>query len=129
MTVFLSQYGMFQEMYQQAVIRLLPLFKITYLLPGLSMSSIICVHSNFVMHKVRPDEVTAGAIKQNYKAIIDRFVASDNTFFYISSVKGTLPYWKQFSEDVIALVKQLSPIFPYMILCRPNVVGNSMHHK
>ena len=80
MTVFLSQYGMFQEMYQQVVIRLLPLSKITYLLPGLSMSSSICVHSNFVMHKVRPGEVTEGAIKQNYKAIIDRLVASYNAF-------------------------------------------------
>ena len=80
MTVFLSQYGMFQEIYQQVVIRLLPLSKITYLLPGLSMSSIICIHSKFVMHEVRPGEVKAGAVKQNYKAIIDRFVASYNAF-------------------------------------------------
>ena len=57
----------------------------------------LCSMINFAMHNVGPGQVTARTIKQNYKATIDRFVAGDKAFSFISSVKGTPAYWKQFS--------------------------------
>ena len=62
---------------------------------------------NFAMHKVKPGQLTAGTIKQNYRGTIDRYVASDNAFSFMSQVKGTPAYWKQFLFDVLAMVKQL----------------------
>ena len=33
------------------------------------------------------------------------YAASDNAFSFITSVKGTRAYWKQFLYDVLAMVK------------------------
>ena len=62
---------------------------------------------NVAMHKIKPGQLTAGTIKQNYRGTIERFVASDNAFSFMSQVKGTPAYWKQFLLDVLAMVKQL----------------------
>ena len=62
---------------------------------------------NFAMHKIKPDTLTAGTVKNNFKRTIDRFVASDNGFSFMSSVKGTPAYWKQLLYDVLAMAKQL----------------------
>ena len=59
------------------------------------------------MHKIKPGTFTAGVVKSNFKGIIERFVARDNAFSFMSSVKGTPSYWKQFFYDVLAMVKQL----------------------
>ena len=44
---------------------------------------------NFAMHKIKPGQLTAGTIKQNYRGTIDKYVASDNAFSFMSQVKGT----------------------------------------
>ena len=62
---------------------------------------------NFAMHKIKAGTLTAGTIKKNFKGIIERFAASDNAFSFMSSVKGTSAYWKQFLYDVLDMVKQL----------------------
>ena len=62
---------------------------------------------NFAMNKIKPDTITAGTVKSNFKATIESFVARDNAFSFMSSVKGTPAYWKQFLYDVLAMVKQL----------------------
>ena len=49
----------------------------------------------------------AGTIKNIFKEKIERFVASDNAFSFMSSVKGTPAYWKQFLYDTVAMVKQI----------------------
>ena len=59
------------------------------------------------MHKIKPGTITAGTVINNFKATIERFVANDNVFPFMSSVKGTPEYWKQFLYDVLAIVKQL----------------------
>ena len=56
------------------------------------------------MHKIKPGTLTAGTVKNNFKGTIERFVASDNAFSFISSVKGTPAYWKQFLHDVLAYI-------------------------
>ena len=48
------------------------------------------------MNQIKAGQLTAGTIKQYYRGIIKRFLASDNAFSFMSSVKGTLAYWKQF---------------------------------
>ena len=48
----------------------------------------------------------------NYKDTIQTFLGSSDAFSFMSSVKGTPSYWKQFLFDVLAMVKQLGiPIF------------------
>ena len=62
---------------------------------------------NFAMHKIKPGTLTEGTFKNNFKGTIERFVASDNAFSFMSSVKRTPAYWQQFLYDVLAMVKQL----------------------
>ena len=62
---------------------------------------------SFVMHKIKLGKLAAGMVKNNLKGTIERFVASDKLFSFMSSVKGTPPYWKQFLYDVLAIIKQL----------------------
>ena len=45
---------------------------------------------NFAMHKTKPGTPTKGTVKNNFKVTTGRFVASDNVFSFMSSVKGTL---------------------------------------
>ena len=45
---------------------------------------------NFILHKVKPGTLKTGTVKIN----IERFVAIDNAFSFISSVKGESAYWK-----------------------------------
>ena len=54
------------------------------------------------MHKIKAVRLTSGTVKNNFKEIIEMFVAMENTFSYMSSVKGTLAYWKHFLYDVLA---------------------------
>ena len=48
------------------------------------------------MHKTKPGTLTAGAVKSNSKGTIERFVARENAFPFMSSVQRTLAYWEQF---------------------------------
>ena len=54
------------------------------------------------MHKIKPGTLAAGMVKNNLKGTIERFVASDNPFSFMSSVKKTPAYWKHFLYDVLA---------------------------
>ena len=82
--------------------------QIIYFFPGLyyeqrrSHSTI-----NFAMHKIKTGTLTAGPVKSNFKGTIQRFVASDNVFSFMSSFKGTPAHWKQFLYDVLVMVRQL----------------------
>ena len=42
---------------------------------------------NLAMHKIRPGTLAAGRVKSNFKGTIERFVARNNAFLYMSSVK------------------------------------------
>ena len=61
----------------------------------------------FGMHKIKAGTLTAGMVKKFFKGTIKRFFTGDNEFSFMSSVKGTPAYWKQFLYDVLAIVKQL----------------------
>ena len=51
---------------------------------------------NLAMHKIKPGTLTAGTVKSNFKGTIERSVARDNAFSFMSSVKGTPAYWHVF---------------------------------
>ena len=59
------------------------------------------------MHKIKPSTLTARIVKNNFKRTIERFVASDNTFSFMSSIKGKSTYWKQFLYGALAMINQL----------------------
>ena len=42
---------------------------------------------NFATQKIKPGALTAGTVKSNFKGTIERIVAKDNAFSFISSVK------------------------------------------
>ena len=44
---------------------------------------------NFVMHKIKSGVLTAGTAKNSFKETIEMFVANDNAFSFMSSVKET----------------------------------------
>ena len=48
---------------------------------------------NFSIHKIKPGKLKEGTVKNNFKGTIERFVASNNAFSFMSSVKGTPAYW------------------------------------
>ena len=47
---------------------------------------------NFAMHKIKLATLAAGIVTNNFIGAIEKFVASDNAFSFISSVKGTPEY-------------------------------------
>ena len=49
---------------------------------------------NFAMHKIKPGTFTAGTVKNNFKETMERFVASENDFPFMNSVKGTPAHLK-----------------------------------
>ena len=78
----------------------------------------LCSPRNLVMHKIGPDTLTAGIIKNNFKGTMERFVGRDNTFSFVCSVKKTPTYWKKFLYPVLAMVKQLGiPIYFLTLSC------------
>ena len=62
---------------------------------------------NFVFHKTKPGTLAAGTVKSNFKGTIESFVAREIAFSFMTSVKGTPAYWKQFLYDSLAMVKKL----------------------
>ena len=70
------------------------------------------------MQKVRGMQITADTVKQNYKESVKRLLSSENAYSFMSSVKGTPVYWKQFLFEVFAMVKQLGiPTYFLTISC------------
>ena len=63
---------------------------------------------NFAIHKTKSDTISAETVQSNLKKTIKIFVARNNAFSFLCSVKETSAYWKRFSYNVLAMVKQLS---------------------
>jgi len=70
------------------------------------------------MQKVRADGLTAGMISSNFKERVKSFIASDDAFAFMNTLKGTPAYWKRFLFEVLAMVKQLGlPTFLQILFC------------
>ena len=62
---------------------------------------------NIAMQKVCSNQLTAGMLTGNFKETVQSFVANDEAYSFMSTIKGTPAYWKRFLFEVLAMVKQL----------------------
>ena len=76
---------------------------------------------NFVMRKIKTGTLTAGTVENNMNWTIERFVTSDNSFSFMSSVKGKPAYLKRFLYDVLAVVEQLDMPTYFMTFSCPDL--------
>ena len=61
---------------------------------------------NIAMKKMSGNNLTAGMFSQNFKETVKTFIANDEAFNFMSTMKGTPAYWKKFLLEVLAIVKQ-----------------------
>ena len=85
------------------------------------------------MYKVRPGSIAAATFKYILKETIEKFLAGQNEFSFINSVKETPAYWKQFLFDILVIVKQLGiPIYFLTLSCakigRPKMGRTSIYY-
>ena len=71
---------------------------------------------NFAIHNTKLCALTAETIKNDFKGIIERFVASENKFLVMSSVKRTPEFRKQDFYYVLAMIKQLGIPLDFLTL-------------
>ena len=59
-----------------------------------------------------------GKLSKSFKATIQQLIAQDKANSFMSSIKGTPAYWKNFLFEVLAMVKQLGiPTFFLTLPC------------
>ena len=51
---------------------------------------------NIAMKKVLSNDLTAGMLCKNFKQRVQKFLAKDRAFSFMSSIKETPAYWKTF---------------------------------
>ena len=59
------------------------------------------------MRKVTSNQLTASVLSSNFNEKIKEFIASDQAFTFMNNIEEAPAYWKKFSFDVLAMVKQL----------------------
>ncbi|XP_057310266.1 uncharacterized protein LOC130648243 [Hydractinia symbiolongicarpus] len=73
---------------------------------------------NIALKKVKGDGLTAGMLSSNFKENVNSFIAADEGFHFMHSIKGTPAYWKRFLLEILAMVKQLGlPTFFMTLSC------------
>ena len=73
---------------------------------------------NIAMKKVKTGQLTAGMLSRNFKESVKSFVANDEAYSFMNTMKGTPAYWKRFLFEVLAMVKQLGvPTFFMTLSC------------
>ena len=79
------------------------------------------------MHKMKPCKLKTGTVKSSFKGTIERFVAKDNAFSFMSSVKEIPAYRKQLLCGVLAIVKQLGIPTCFLKLTRVKIAYWMVH--
>ena len=70
------------------------------------------------MQKVKSSRLNAGMLSKNFKDRVKQFIASDDAFSFMNSIKGTPAYWEKILQEVLAMVKQLGlPTFFLTLSC------------
>lgn len=73
---------------------------------------------NIAMQKIKADGLTAGMMSSNFKGRVKSFIASDDAFTFMNTLKVTPAYWKRLLFEVLAMVKQLGlPTFFMTLSC------------
>ena len=55
---------------------------------------------NIAMQKVKTNQLTAGMLSRNFKESVKSFVANDEAYNFMNTIKGTPAYWKRFIFEV-----------------------------
>ena len=73
---------------------------------------------NIAMRKVATTNLTAGMLNRNFEETVQQFIASEEVFSFMNTIKGTPAYWKKFLHEVLVMVKQLGlPTFFLTLSC------------
>ena len=80
---------------------------------------------NIAMQKVKTNKLTAGMLSHNFNDTVKSFVANDEAYSFMSTIKGT-PYWKKFLFEVLAMVKQLGLPTYFMTLSCADLRWNEL---
>ena len=51
---------------------------------------------NIAMQKIRAEGLTAGMLSKNFKERVQAFVANDEAFNFMNTLKGAPAYWRRF---------------------------------
>ena len=62
---------------------------------------------NIAMKKVCSGHLTAGVLSQNFSEIFKLFMANNEAYHFMNTIKGTPAYWKKFLYEALAMIKQL----------------------
>ena len=63
---------------------------------------------NIAMNKLFSNDLTAGMLSKNFKQRLQWFTAKDKAFSFMSSIKGTLAYWKNILQGTPTFFLTLS---------------------
>ena len=66
---------------------------------------------NVAMRKVSGSNINAGMLTDNFKERVRNFVANEEAYTFMNTVKGSPAYWKNMLSDVLAMVKQIFMLF------------------
>ena len=73
---------------------------------------------NIAMRKVATTNLTAGMLNRNFEETVQQFIASEEVFNFMNTIKRTPAYWKKFLHEVLVMVKQLGlPTFFLTLSC------------
>ena len=59
---------------------------------------------NIAMRKPTSNQFTTGMLSSNFNEKVKEFIASDEAFTFMNSMKGTPAYWKTFLFDVLLML-------------------------
>ena len=62
---------------------------------------------NIALKKVCTGRITAGMLSHNFSDTVKSFIANDEAYHFMNTIKGTPAYWKRFLYEALAMVKQL----------------------
>ena len=73
---------------------------------------------NIALKKVQTNNLTAGMFSSNFQDTVKSFIAKDEGYNFMNTIKGTPAYWKRFLLEVLGMVKQLGlPTFFITLSC------------
>ena len=78
------------------------------------------------MQKVKTNQLTVGMLSRNFKESVKSFVAKDEAYNFMNTIKGTPAYWKRFLFEVLAMVKQLGLPTVFMTLSCADLRWNEL---
>ena len=81
--------------------------------------------TGIAMRKITSNSLNTGKLSNNFKGMVQQFIAQYKTYSFMSLIKDKPAYWKKTLFEVLAMVKQLViPTF-FMTLSRADLRRNN----